>query len=113
MKGARQKISKLLLALKQKGRIILISNRQFYSKKLDKICTCYEITEQSERKKEIKNKLKELRKNKKKNKDDIIELEEKIRKEGYIMQKIEIFGKVDVLLFLANLYKEVKANEET
>lgn len=121
MKGAQQKINKLILALNQKGRIILISPRQFYSKKLSKVCTCYEITEGTPRKQKLNKELKEIKKEikeLKKKKEDIKELVEKCNKikkelEKFLKGKFELFGKVNVLMFLANLYKEVKANEKT
>lgn len=100
------KINKILMALKIKGRIILMSTEQFYSKKFEKVCTKFCITEQTPEKQEIKIKLKSLKKDKEKNKEQIALLENELQ-EKFINTKLEFFNKIDVLLFLVDLHKEV------
>lgn len=107
------KITKLILALKQKGRIILITSEQFYSNKSQSTCTKFILTEGTPRKKELNSEIKSLKeKLKDKNINNKEEIENKINEckkeiELNFIEKTEIFGKLNVVLFLANLYKKV------
>ena len=120
MRGAQQKINKLLLGCKSKGRIICISSRSFYSINLDKVCYCHEITEQTPRKKELKAliaRLKKSIKELKKDKKSTVEVEKQLyeaEKEFklYIKAKIEFYCKKDVLVWLADFYKGLGGKHE-
>lgn len=117
MKGAQQKINKIKLALSKKyGRYISVSAREFYSNKNNCFCTCYEIYESTEEKVKLTRKAKEIKrlitqlerkgKNTFEKEKELEKIEDSL--ERYVTGKIEMFGKKDVLLFLADVYKREK-----
>ena len=110
----QSKITKLLLALRMKGRIVGMNTKQFYAEDSQRMITKYEIGEISEQAK-IDNKIITLLysklKSKKLSEEEREEIEQEIQilEEEYNENYINgvFFKKIDILYFLVNWYKKV------
>lgn len=106
MANLNSKIRKILLGFKAKGRIVTISQKQYYSEGLDKVFTKYTIDEFNTEKQDMRNEIKFLRKTNRSGINDfkIKSIHEEIIKKWPITD-IECKKQIDVLLYLVEQLK--------
>lgn len=114
MKRAKPLIYKLRRALNKEGIIVKISTEEFYSVKHEKLFTKHKVQFTTKEEIKLRSELYNLKqkkkyetgKEKRKIEDSIEDIDNKIKKITYPKQ--EFFKEIDVLLYLADKYKEVK-----
>lgn len=97
MGGIQSKINKLCMALKIKGYIYLINKEQFYSKKIKKVCTA--------------NKLIRLMPVAEYNKLYPNNKKDPNKYENVKVEVLKSFSNIDILIKLAEIYRQVIENE--
>lgn len=114
MKRAKPLINKLRRALSKEGIIVKISTEEFYSIKHDKLFTKHKVQLTTKEEMTLRSTLYELKQKKKyllgKDKEDLENKMEEIddRIKEITFPKKEFFKELDVLLYLADKYKEVR-----